>query len=141
MPKKTSRAARVQQNSRLQEVKREMSARPMMPTNSTTKSGGTAVASTPLRVDVSAHDLADAPARPTPAQVPEKLETVVAPAPRVTPATTVVPRRFLNAQPKQNAAHSREEEYRFIKADLVTVLVLAILMIVALIVLTIIIGR
>lgn len=143
MSKKTSRTARTQQNSRLQEVKREVSARPIIPTNGVVKSGSAAVASEPLKMSISASDMADAVAvKPVEnVQKREPIQSVVAPRPVGTAKTAIPPRRFLNAQPRQNAPISREEEYRFIRADLVTVFVLAVLMIVVLVVLTFILGH
>ena len=151
MAKKTSRAARVQQNTRQQDVKRELSARPIVGSTDTT---GTrvAVAPEPLKMSISANDLVDAP---TPGNS-DKVEAASKPsytgstgtkpastigAARPSAAGTVLPRRFLNAQPRQDPAISREEEYRFIRADLVTVFVLAILMIITLVILTLVLGR
>ena len=149
MPKKTSRAARVQQSSRLQEVKREGSARPIVSTGAATNNGRTAVAPQPFRMSISANDLTDRPETETLPAAPASVATARPEAPlnptsrplSATPGTALPPRRFLNAQPRQNPAITREEEYRYIRADLVTVLVLAILMIVALIVLTFVLGR
>ena len=142
MAKKTSRAERVQQSNRTQDTKREISARPIVGSN--TNNGRTAVASEPLRMSISARDMADIPVA-TSADAPVKSAPVVpvVPAPRPVSAanSTVLPRRFLNAQPRQTQVISREEEYRYIRADLVTVFILAVLMVIALVVLTLLIGR
>ncbi len=148
MAKKTSRAERVQQNNRTQDTKREISARPIVGSNVITGanmgSGRTAVASEPFKMSISANDMADVSVS-TPVEAPVKPAPVapVVPAPRPVSATnnTVLPRRFLNAQPRQTQVISREEEYRYIRADLVTVFILAVLMVIALVVLTLLIGR
>lgn len=138
MSKKTSRAARTQQSVKVQEAKRDASARPLVATN-----GANAVNS----FSISASDLADSSAKPV--ATPEKREpssvsvtanNIVRPNP-VRPAVNSVPRRFVNPQPRQTNIITREEEVKFIRADLYTVLVLAVLMVIVLIVLTIIIGH
>jgi hypothetical protein len=135
MAKKPSRAARVEQSGRLQEAKRDASARPIV-----ANSGR--VAAQPVKTGLAASDLAasaEAEVEPSNTSNENPSERTSNTVQRT--ATTQVPRRFLNAQPTKAPALSREEEYRYIRADLVTVLVLAVLMVIALVVLTIVIGR
>ena len=87
-------------------------------------------------VDASVVTPIDAPVKPAPVA-----PVVSAPRPVSATTSTVLPRRFLNAQPRPTQVISREEEYRYIRADLVTVFILAVLMVIALVVLTLLIGR
>ena len=133
MAKKSGRAARVEQGGRLQEAKREASARPIV-----ANSGR--VAAQPVKTGLAASELAaNDEAEPSNTSDERPNERTSNNVQRTT--TTQVPRRFLNAQPTKAPVLSREEEYRYIRADLVTVLILAVLMVVALVVLTIVLGR
>ncbi len=140
MPKKTSRAARVAQNSQ----KRISSARPM-----------TATAST---VDDIQDDYEESEAMPLlENELEEKVETIsertsmlrpiAAPTIEVErPAATssagrTIPRRFAAPQANKQPVVNRQQEYTFIRSDLITVTVLTVLMVIILVVLALFLAK
>jgi len=140
MPKKTSRAARVSQSQRsVREIdKRKIEgARPLV---------ATASALADVENEVPIIELPDshfevvpdmgkvAAAMPVTSGIPEVSRPVVANRARG-PLST---RRFASTR---QPAISREQEYSFIRSDLLAVLILTVLMVVALVVLTVVIGR
>jgi hypothetical protein len=133
MPKKTSRAARSQQNQRfVRDVsqKKVESARPLVNSASAVAEGEnsiselTATTTTDIRTEVPQLDLST-PVVPT-------INRPVTRS-RVVPAS----RRAASNTP----AISRDQEYDFIRSDLRTVLILTVLMIIVLVILTFVIGR
>lgn len=145
MPKKTSRAARTMQNQREGERKKVGAARPLVATPSVlADSDNNNITTVELPGGIESEAVQEVPRRVAPAPAPVATTPVAQDA--IRPATPVPSRtrgplpnrRF--AGPKQPAI-SREEEYAFVRSDLRTVFILTVLMIVALIVLTILIGR
>ncbi len=132
MPKKTSRAARSQQNQRfVRDVnqKKVESARPLVSSSSALAESESTMpehiaTKTEIRAEVPQLDLS------TPA-----VPTITRPVTRsrIVPAS----RRVVSNTP----TISRDQEYQFIRSDLRTVLILTVVMIIVLIVLTFVIGR
>jgi hypothetical protein len=127
MPKKTSRAARTLQNQRDVDKKKLEAARPLVSSSSTLVDNE---ASAPAGDSLGGARIYDAPA-----PSPETNTSVLPPRPR---SSTLPNRRPVAAR---QPAISREDEYRFVRSDLRTVFILTVLMVIALIVLTIVIGR
>lgn len=132
MPKKTSRAARTQQNQLNTGKKRQEAARPLVSSSSALvdNDSSTEVAPAPQRTGIY-----DAPA--IAATTPQSQETTRT-VPAARPRGPLPTRRFVGTR---QPAISREDEYNFVRSDLRTVLILTVLMIIALVVLTIILGR
>ncbi len=143
MPKKTSRAARTLQTQRggVASGERKSAARPLIDIENsrlvaenlgTSATNGTALAdeSPVTSVDV-------APVRVTTS--PDLSQNMTS-AVRPNSARRVYSRRTATTVTRQPAL-SREEEYAYIRTDLLTVLLLTILMVAALVVLTIILSR
>jgi hypothetical protein len=137
MPKKTSRAARTLQNQREVERKKVEAARPLIASSSAL--AATEVA--PVEPDVSESEaVQEVPRRVTvtpPVPAPVAQDTIRPAAPSRTRGP-LPNRRFSGTR---QPPISREDEFAFVRADLRTVLILTVLMIIALVVLTIVIGR
>jgi hypothetical protein len=159
MPKKTSRSARALQAQRTALTgERRTAARPLIDVNNS-RLAAEAEADTDL--DEATPDL-ELPPEPKTAPVPEPVLT----APRTVSATGARPQTESRPTPASNGSNvirpagsrrpiarrtttvvnrapaiSREEEYAFIRSDLLTVFALTILMIIVLVVLTFVIGR
>jgi len=131
MPKK-SRAARAQQNQRDIEKKKVEAVRPLVSSSSALVDNEAGRIAPTAPDTVSRVGIYDAPvAAPQP---PEASRSVPAARPR----GPLPARRFASAR---QPLISREEEYQFVRSDLRTVFILTVLMIIALVVLTIVIGR
>jgi hypothetical protein len=144
MPKKTSRAARVAQNSQ----KRISSARPMTATASTVEDNQDdyeETETTSLMVDEPEEKVETISERPS------MLRQVAAPVieverPGATSSTgrstgRTIPRRFATPQANKQPVVNRQQEYTFIRSDLITVTVLTILMIIILVVLALFLAK
>ena len=154
MPKKTSRSARTLQAQRTNlSAERKTAARPLVDVNNS-RLGAEANASEELaRLDAvfepkvapvpapalngNAVSTATRPATATRPTAPASSANTIRPA---SPSRRPVARRTTTAVNRAPAI-SREEEYAYIRSDLMTVLILTVLMIVALVVLTLVIGR
>lgn len=132
MPKK-SRAARAQQNQRETEKKKVEAVRPLVSSSSALVDNEAGRVAPTSQDTVSRVGIYDAPvvAAPQPPEAPRS-------APAARPRGPLPARRFASAR---QPLISREEEYLFVRSDLRTVLILTVLMIIALVVLTIVIGR
>lgn len=164
MPKKTSRSARAleAQRSATTGGERKNAARPLVNLNTTNLSVNTGrvdLAPDPLETSdttATGHGIYEAPelatsvteARITPAgqtggrSMPRESNSTVMARPVISPATGRRPigRRTTNPVNRQPVL-TRDEEYAYIRTDLLTVFILTVLMIVALIVLTFVLGR
>ena len=142
MPKKTSRAARTLQAQR--GVERKSAARPLVdPENSRLladsqplTNGTTLVEETEAERGVAPADLANKPAVSS-----LNLEIPAASTSTIRPASRRPYARRTTASANRQSTLSREEEYAYIRSDLLTVFLLTILMIIIIVVLTILIGR
>jgi len=140
MPKKTSRAARVAQNSQ----KRISSARPMTATASTlddAQDDFEEAEDAPIVLDMLEEKVEIISERPS------MLRPVAAPTIEVDrPAATssagrTIPRRFATPQAPKQPVVNRVQEYSFIRSDLITVTILTILMVVILVVLAVFLSK
>jgi hypothetical protein len=125
MSKKSSRATRSQQN-----VKRSTSARPLVATEE--KPEVSEKVSMPVTFEKEETPLVIA----SPTIAPVRSSTPV-----TRPVSKPIPRRFIKPANTVNQQLDREEEYRFIKSDLMLVFILTVLVIVVLVILTFVIGR
>ncbi|HEX2911271.1 MAG TPA: hypothetical protein VH186_10715 [Chloroflexia bacterium] len=142
MPKKTSRSVRAIQAQRSGAVggERKNAARPLVDLETSRLAGNRATNGTSLADDVeylpSNESESEAESMNS---MPESRGTVTAPRPSSS-ARRPYSRRSTTAANRQPAI-SREEEYAFIRADLLTVFLLTALMIIILVVLTFVIGH
>ena len=142
MPKKTSRAARTLQAQR--GVERKSAARPLVdPEDSRLIAGSqpltngtTLVEETETERRVAPADLASKPAASN-----LNLEIPAASTSTIRPASRRPYARRTTANPNRQPVLSREEEYSYIRSDLLTVFLLTVLMVIILVVLTVLIGR
>jgi hypothetical protein len=152
MPKKTSRSARALQAQRASLTgDRKNTARPLLdvgnsrlvaerPTRATLdqidKEFETEPEAVPARKETST---ATRPVNETRSSLPANGSQVIRPA-NPSPARRSIARRTSTAVNKAPLI-SREEEYAYIRSDLMTVLILTVLMVIVLVVLTFVIGR
>ncbi len=147
MPKKTSRAARIQQNQqrpyRDTERKKFEAVRPLVITASSLADNRENLGSGPV---ISEGE--EVPVTSLPLTSPQVIFSegptgnFVSPRPAPAPLTRTRPNpNFRRAAPARLPVLSREDEYSFVRSDLKTVFILTLIMLAALVVLTLIIGR
>jgi hypothetical protein len=139
MTKKTSRAARTQQN-----LKRQVAARPLVDTSGLvdekeeleTSETEVGIAEFEPLVEDKVETITE---RVSPLRQVQREEVPVPVIPRT--SSKPLPRRFTNPAPKRDEVFTRQQEYFFIRSDLLTVTVLTTLMVILLVVLAILLSR
>jgi len=148
MPKKTSRAARTLQAQR--GIERKSAARPLVdPENSRLVADSARLDSLPYsngttlveEAEVEGANEVPGGLEVKPAITSVSREIPAATSSTIRPATRRPYARRTTANVNRQPVLSREEEYSFIRSDLLTVFLLTVLMIIILVVLTILIGR